>query len=225
MIQLDMAAAERQEFGKGASRRLRRAGRTPAVLYGPKGEPVALSIETAPFVKELVKLQGQMAVINLDLVSGDSAGKRYVIVKEIQKDPVSNALVHADFYEIHLDEPRTLSVNLNLLGTPKGVDLGGFLQVLKTSVLIQGLPLDIPDVIEADISGLKLGGKGLTCGDLKIPSNVTLIEDSDAVCASVVHPKRADAGAEGEEEAGEEETAASDEASGDAAEAEQSDSE
>lgn len=203
MIQLDMAAAERQEFGKGASRRLRREGRTPAVLYGPKGDSVTLSIETAPFVKGLLKLQGQNAVINLEFSDGGSTEKRYVIVKEIQKDPVSNALVHADFYEILLDEPRTLSISLRLTGTPKGVDLGGHLQVQMDHVLLQGLPLDMPDFIEADITGLELGGKGLTCGDLDIPPSVTLMEEADKLCASVVHTKRVAEPGEGAEETAE----------------------
>ena len=185
MIQVDMAALVRQDFGKGASRRLRSAGNTPAILYGRHSEPKALTMETKQLVKELLKISGRNAVITLDV----DGGKHHVMVKEIQTDPVMDTLVHADFLEISIEAPAMYTVPLNIVGTAKGVDLGGFLQVSKKGGLVKGLPLDIPDSIEVDVTALELHGKGINCSDLNIPGNITLQEDDAALCMSVVTPK------------------------------------
>jgi large subunit ribosomal protein L25 len=195
MIQVDMTASVRQDFGKGASRRLRSAGNTPAILYGQNSEPKALTMETKQLVKQLLKISGRNAVITLDV----DGGKHHVMVKEIQTDPVRDTLVHTDFLEISLETPAIFTVPLNFVGTAKGVDMGGFLQVSKEGVLVKGLPLDIPDSIEVDITALELNSKGIICGDLNIPENITLLEDDAALCVSVVTPKRLAIETEGEE--------------------------
>jgi large subunit ribosomal protein L25 len=191
MLQVDMAATIRQGFGKGAMRSLRQQGQTPAVLYGPKTEPLSLSLATKEFSKALLFLHGQNAVITLGVEGDKSAKKRYVMLKEVQTDPVRDTVVHADFYEISLQEPLTLSVPLKFSGTPKGVDMGGVLHTPITSILLRGMPLDIPDSIEIDVTALELNGPGITCKKLAIPENVTLLEDEDRLCAEVVHPSRA----------------------------------
>lgn len=203
MLRVDMAATLRQNFGKGAARTLRRAGMTPAVLYGQGNESVSLSLETRGFTKQLVKIHGQNVVVALD-VEGDGVNqKRHVMLKEVQKNPVTDLPIHADFYEISLEQPMTLPVSLRLHGQAKGVDLGGVLNVARHEVHLKGLPLDIPDWIEADITSLELGGKGLICGDLAIPENVELLDEAETVCVSVIHPKRAEASVSGGEEGAE----------------------
>lgn len=193
MLQVDMTARVRQDFGKGAMRRLRRSGQTPAVLYGPKSEPLALSLETKNLTKELLKMHGQNAVVGLDIEGGETKKKLHVMIKEIQKNPIQDTVVHADFYEISLEKPTTLYVPIEVKGTPKGVDMGGILHLPVRKVLMRGLPLDIPDRIETDISALELDGPGLTCKDLAIPENVTLLDDEDKVCAVVLRATRAEA--------------------------------
>ena len=188
MLQVDLTAAARKDFGKGASRRLRRDGRTPAILYGPKAETMALSVETDSFTKSLRKIHDQNAIINLDIADSGSKIKRHVMVKEIQKDPVQDNLVHADFLEISLDRPLTMPVLIKYIGTPKGVDLGGILQISARTVHIKGMPLDLPDYIEADVTFLDLEGTSLTCSQLNIPGNVSMAEDPDMTCARVVWP-------------------------------------
>ena len=209
MLQIDMAATVRQNFGKEKMRSLRQEGRTPAILYGPKTDPLAMSLETKGFTKALLFLHGQNAVFTLDVEGGKSKKKRHVLLKEIQKDPVRGTVVHADFYEINLKESLTLPVPLKFLGTPKGVDMGGVVNIQMPSVLMKGLPLNMPDEIEIDITELELGGPGVTCGDLPLPENAELLEDGESVCASVVHPAKIDEPEVAvEEEGGEEEGAA-----------------
>jgi large subunit ribosomal protein L25 len=217
MLQLDVAAKVRQNFGKEAMRSLRHQGRTPAILYGPKTDPLALSVETKDFTHSLLFLHGQNAVFALEVEGGgESKEKRHVLLKEVQTDPVKDTVLHADFYEISMDEELTLHVPLKFNGKPKGVDMGGILNIVLHGALVKGRPLDIPDELDVDISGLELNGPGITCGEIVLPANVTLVEDVGKVCASVIHPSRAvDASAaEGETPAGAGEAAGEKESSG-----------
>ena len=182
MLQVDVTARVRSNFGKGAARSLRRAGQTPAVLYGPKIDPIALELDTRSFTKTLLGLQRRNAVVTLDVEGGD---KRHVLIKELQVHPVQDTLTHADFYEIVLDEPSVFSVPIQYEGKAVGVEMGGELSIHITSVDIQGKPLDIPDFIPLDISSLELGDK-LTCSDMSIPENVSLLDDADKVCIAIV---------------------------------------
>ena len=204
MLQVDITASMRQNFGKGAARSLRRSGKTPAILYGPKSDPVPLSLDTAVFTKALMAIHGQNAVVSVNIEGAKSKKKRHVMLKEVQKNPVMDTLVHADFYEVELDEPLTLVVSFNFVGTSVGVDLGGVLNVSRSGVHLKGLPLEIPDVIEVDVTDLELGAKGLTFGGLSIPGNVTMLEDEDTVFVSVIHPKQVEEEVEEAAEEGEE---------------------
>ncbi|MCW5204125.1 50S ribosomal protein L25 [Desulfobulbus sp. US2] len=185
MIQVDIPAAVRTVFGKGESRRLRMDKKTPAVVYSKGEEALALQFDEAALYKNLLFIHGRNAVVTLD-VEGDSAGKRHVLVQEIQKDPVQEEVLHVDFLEIDLDSTRKFNVDLRLTGVAKGVDLGGELNVSKQSLVLQGRPLDIPDEIVVDITALERGGEGISCKDLAIPENVEMLENLEAVCAVVI---------------------------------------
>lgn len=214
MLQLDLTARVRQTFGKGAARVLRRAGQTPAVLYGPKVDSLALELDTKSFTKALLSVHRQNVVINLDIDDGKKTSKRHVMTKELQTDPVQDTLVHADFYEISLDEPMTLDVPLKFTGKAKGVDMGGELQIAMTKVALKGNVLDLPDVIEIDVTPL-MAGQSFCCKDIQIPENVKLQKDAEKVCVSVISAEMAaaahaaaDAAAEAAEVAQAEEAAA-----------------
>ena len=184
MLQVDMPAAVRTVFGKGEARRLRRNNLTPAVLYSGGKEPLALQFDANELYKHLLFIHGRNAVVTLK-IDGDQKEVRHVLVKEIQKDPVSDQVLHVDFLEIALDQVIEFEVPLRFIGTAKGVDMGGELRVFRNSVTLRGNPLDIPDEIETDITALERGGAGLKLGDLKIPQSVTMLEDEDAVCVTV----------------------------------------
>lgn len=185
MLQVDVVARVRHNFGKGAARTLRRAGKTPAVLYGPALAPLALELETKPLTKALLAIHRHNAIINLDVDDGKAVSKRHVMVKEIQTDPVQDNVIHADFLEVSLEKPMTFIVPLVFKGKPKGVDMGGDMVVGKTEVVLKGKALDIPDCIQVDVSPLELGAT-LKCGDLNIPASVTLQDPAGKVCVSVI---------------------------------------
>lgn len=204
MIQIDLNANTRAQFGKGAARTLRRAGKTPAVLYGPKLEAMALDLNSRDFTKSLLMLQRRNAVVTLTIeADGGKSEKRYALIKEIQTDPVRNTLVHADFMEISVDEPMVFEVPIQLKGMAKGVDLGGEVHAPINTVTLKGVVLDIPDAVEVDVTSMVIGDKVL-CQDLDIPNNMTMLNNGEQVCVSVTVAARIEeedelgAGEEGE---------------------------
>jgi len=207
MIQQDMTAAVRQDFGKGATHRLRQSGYAPAILYGKKAEPIALAMETKTLTKNLLRLHGHNAVVSLDIEGQKGKKKHHVLIKDVQTDPVTDSVLHVDFFEIDLDKEIVLDVPVVYTGTAKGVDMGGILNIMAHTVKIKGMPLAIPDEITVDVTPLEVAHHGISCGDLVIPGNVTLEEEPGKICVSVVAPKAAveeiagEAAAEAEEEA------------------------
>lgn len=210
MIQQDMTAAVRQNFGKGATHRLRQSGYAPAILYGMKAEAIALAMETKTLTRNLMRLHGHNVVVSLDIEGEKGTNKHHVLIKAIQTDPITNALLHVDFFEIDLDKEIVLDVPMVYTGTAKGVDLGGILNIMAHTIRIKGMPLAIPDEITVDVTPLELTSHGITCGDLTIPGDVALEDEPDKLCVSVVAPKTV-----------EEETAAAEEVAEPAAAAEE----
>jgi len=210
MIQQDMTAAVRQNFGKGATHRLRQSGYAPAILYGMKAEAIALAMETKTLTRNLMRLHGHNVVVSLDIEGEKGTNKHHVLIKAIQTDPITNALLHVDFFEIDLDKEIVLDVPMVYTGTAKGVDMGGILNIMAHTIRIKGMPLAIPDEITVDVTPLELTSHGITCGDLTIPGDVALEDEPDKLCVSVVAPKTV-----------EEETAAAEEVAEPAAAAEE----
>ena len=199
MIQQDMTAVIRKDFGKGAAHRLRQNGYAPAILYGKKSEPIALAMEIKTLTRDLMRLHGHNVVVSLD-IEGEKGKKRHnVLIKDTQTDPITDTILHVDFLEIDLDREVVLDVPVVYTGTAKGVDMGGILNVMEHTVKIKGLPLAIPDDITVDVTSLELTSHGITCGDLVIPGDVTLEEELDKVCVSVVAPKAVEEEVEEEE--------------------------
>jgi large subunit ribosomal protein L25 len=184
MLQFEMSANLRETLGKGAARKMRRNGKTPGIVYGPGMEPISLELDTKTITKLLLNIQRRNAVLSLEVIGPKEKGRRHVIVKEIQSDPITEELTHADFYEIALEKPVTLRVPLVYMGKAKGVDMGGDLVISRDSVTVKGKMLDIPDTIQVDITNLEPGA-GMTCQDLEIPASISLVDKPDSVCVAV----------------------------------------
>jgi large subunit ribosomal protein L25 len=184
MLQVRLDSTVRTVFVKGPMRQLRMREITPANLYSGGRETVSLQLDTPKLYKNLLFIHGRNAVVTLQ-VEGDVAGERHVLVQEIQKEPVSGSLIHVDFLEIDLQKAAKFTVPIEYVGTAKGVDLGGELHVFKDTLQLRGCPLDIPDVIQVDITSLEQGGAGLTYGDLPVPANVEMLEKASVTCVAV----------------------------------------
>jgi len=181
MLQVDISASTRKSFGKGAMRRLRVSGNTPAVLYGNDKDVISLQLETKPFLKTLYQISRKNAVVTLTIDGDDS---RQVMMQEVQTDPVTDSLIHADFYEINTDKVRLYSIPVEFQGVAKGVEGGGEMVVHDGTVKVEGLPLDIPDVITVDVTSLEIGDS-IKFADIALPDNVSLLSDANLNCVVV----------------------------------------
>lgn len=183
MLQVEVTAQLRTKFGKGAARTLRRAGQTPAVVYG-KQDSLALELNSHDFTKALLSIHRKNAVINLTITDGKKQSVKHVVTKEIQTDPLLNSVVHADFYEISLDAPMVFVVPIRYTGKAKGVDMGGDMSIAKEKLTLKGKALEIPDAVEVNVSALGIGEK-MSFADIQLPAGVTMLDASETVCVSV----------------------------------------
>ncbi len=163
-------------------RRLRVSGNTPAILYGNNKDVMALQLETNSFLKTLFQISRKNAVVNL-AINGDET--RHVMMRDIQTDPVTDSLIHADFLEIDLGAPKRFTVPVEFTGVAKGVDLGGELVVHSSSVVIEGLPLEVPDAITIEISDLGIGDS-IAFSDVELTGGLSMVTDGATLCIEVI---------------------------------------
>jgi large subunit ribosomal protein L25 len=194
MHRLQLEVTTREETGKGAARRTRRAGQVPAVLYGAGIEPVSLRIDR----RTLERVVHSGANTLLDLRGPDSVKGKIALVKELQRDPLSREAVHCDLHAIDTRKKLHVSIPLHFAGKPAGVEMGGVLDILARELEIVCLPMIIPDSIDIDVSALEIGD-AIHVRDLPLAEGIEVVTDSALTLVHVV-PPRVDrpAAAEGE---------------------------
>lgn len=189
MAEIVVAAQSRTETGKNVNRRLRTQGLVPGILYGAKQEAVPVAVSPKDVGAVLRSAAGENTLFDLDL----GGKRRKVILKEYQLEPINGHLLHADFYEIALDKPLEVKVHVELTGIPVGVKVqGGILDFVTRELSVECLPLDIPEKITVDVSGVELG-KHLRVSDLTIPPKVTVLTEAGLVVVHVVAPRAEEA--------------------------------
>jgi len=185
MKEIVLRARARTESGKEYARKLRRNGFVPAVLYGPETETRHLEVETKTFLALVRGGLGENVIVNL-LLDATEKGKRKVLVREVQRDPVTGDILHVDFHQISLTKKLTIEIPIHLIGTPEGVADGGIMQHALRELQIECLPTAIPEKIEVDVSHLKIGDS-VHVGDVTV-ENAEILSDSKSSIVSVVPP-------------------------------------
>ena len=190
METVDLACEKRAVRPKGLANRLRRQGHIPAVLYGnlSAATPVAVA---AYELNARVSSAACQRLIRLKSASSELDGK-HVILKQVQRTPVSGVILHVDLLEVDLAKPLRVQVPLKFSGRPAGAIEGGILQPLEREVLVECLPLEIPEVVEVDVSPLGIH-EVLHVSALKFTGNVRPIFDSDYPVVTVLPPTVAEA--------------------------------
>jgi len=173
---MELKAQKRETTGK-ATRRLRRQGRLPAVVYGQRA-PASVELDTHEFERVYAR-SGKTQLIDLVLGSGRPSK---VLVKEVQVSPRYNTLLHVDFHQVSLRERLQVEVPVSVAGEAEPVRAGeaDVLQVLH-SVRVECVPTLIPEVIEVDISGLAQVDDAVRLSDLRLAEGVTVVGDPDEV--------------------------------------------
>lgn len=187
---VDLQANVKEGRGKEIAKKLREEGLVPGVVYKKGDETINLKIDKKAMAKALHTEAGENVIIKLHIEGLEKRKERTVVLKEIQKDPIKDYLLHVDFQEISLTE--TLKVKVPILG--KGEAIGvkqedGVSQHILWEVEVECLPTNIPEKIEVDISGLKVGD-AIYVKDIQVSEGVKILDDPEAVVFSVEHAKK-----------------------------------
>jgi large subunit ribosomal protein L25 len=213
-----LGVQEREQLGSRHSRRLRKQGYIPGVLYG-KSEARAIAVQERELRTAMSGASGLHAI--LDVVLEGQKTVHPSILADYQQDPVRGTIAHVDLREVRLDQPIQAVVVVQLVGEAEGTKVGGVLSLVSRELHVEALPMDVPDHIDVDVSPLEIGDV-LRLEDLPAVPNVTFLDDAhETVIATVSAPRvevePEEAVEEGEEVEGEAEEG--EEQAGEAAEA------
>jgi len=186
MSETALVVESRASTGKGAARKLRAAGRIPAVLYGQGKASLPLTIDPRALEKVL-RSGGANALLDLTVEGRPELGSPVALVKELQRHPIRGTIVHADLYQVDLTRTVEVEVPVHLVGKAKGLDFGGILEHSLREIALECLPRSIPAAIEVDITNMELGDV-IHVRDLVLPAGVSLLTDPDLGVVHVALP-------------------------------------
>jgi len=183
-----LTVARRERLGSSETRRLRRQGLVPGVLYG-RDAPISICIEERELRRALTGAGGLHSILDVQV---DGTGKSHAsILKDYQVDAVRGHVTHVDLQEVRLDQPIHATVTVQLHGgeDAPGVREGGVLSQPLRELNVQALPLEVPEHIDLDVSHMATGDT-LRVSDVRVPEGVTLLDDPETVVATVTAPTR-----------------------------------
>jgi large subunit ribosomal protein L25 len=184
---IKLEVTERESTGSRESRRLRRAGMIPGVLYGRGAAPHAISVPERDLRRALGGSGGLHTI--LDVVLAGQKTTHASILKEYQQDPIRGRVTHIDLQEVRLDQPIQASVVVTLVGDSVGVREGGVLSQVSREINVEALPMEIPEHIDLDISAMAIGDS-IRLSELTAPEGVTFLDDpEETVLATVTMPR------------------------------------
>lgn len=185
MKSVELNAFPRTAHGRGEVKKLRTAGRVPAVIYGRHNKPQNLEINTRDLENLIHHSASENVLVDLTL---PEKGRRLALVQEVQHHPLTGSLVHVDLHEVAENEKVTVMIAVESTGEAKGVKTGGgVLEHVLFKVKARALPKDLPEVIHVDVSDLDIG-KSIHIGDIKPPQGVEILGDAKVVVLSVAAP-------------------------------------
>jgi len=184
MALIDLEVSPRQETGKNPNRRLRVAGTIPAVIYG-HGDNAKISVSLRSLQLAMIKGDGSRSILR---VKGAGLDGTTVVIRELQRHPVTDRIIHADLGRVRMDEKIVFTVPITLVGQAPGVKFGGFLSQLLRKVEVRCTPDLVPSHLDADISGLQLG-KSLHVSDLQVGQGVEILTPAEDPIAIVAIPR------------------------------------
>lgn len=184
MERIELQAQKRESVGKTLSS-LRKEGFLPSVVYGHNFEAVPIQIKYVDFEKAF-KMAGESTLINLRIEDKEEPA----VIKDIQKDPVSDKIIHADFYRVNLKEKIKAKVPLVIVGESEAVKNGGILVKTVNELEVEALPQDLPHEFQIDISGLQNFGDHVQIKDILISDKVKVEANSEDIVALVQEPRK-----------------------------------
>ena len=185
-VKTGIRATRRHETGKGVARRLRAAGKVPAVLYGKDLEPIPLTIDAREALYLFHSISVENTIVNVQI--DDDKEELETLVREIQMHPFRPDLIHVDFYTIERGVALEVDIPANYIGTPQGVRDGGVLEVILHELRVKCIPSLIPDIIEIEISRLDIGDS-IHASEISTDEGVELLTDPGQTLCLVSAPR------------------------------------
>jgi large subunit ribosomal protein L25 len=196
MDNVDIVVHKRDVTGTRASKRLRKEGLIPGVIYGHGKEAVLIAVEPHALRDALSTAAGTHAILNVTF-EGQKRGHK-AIVKEMTLDRVKSNVIHVDLQEIRLDETIETTVSIRFEGESRGVKAGGLLEEAVREVTVKGVVTEIPEHLVMDITELDVNST-LKVADLQVPEGIEVLADPEDVLCSVLPPRKVVEEVEGEE--------------------------
>lgn len=187
-MKFDAQTQVRRSSGKGVARQLRRNGKIPGVLYG-RGTSILLTIDPAVVRKILLAQGGSTGLITVQIQDDTQTTERVAVIQDYQVDPITGAILHVDFFEVSMDKPVRVKVQVRMVGeTPIGVKRDkGVLHHSLRELHVECLPGSIPDQIDVDASALGIG-QGIHVRDLQLDEGLRILDDADQMVVNVSAP-------------------------------------
>ena len=183
MAEVKLNVEVRDARGKGAARRARAAGKVPGIVYGKGIDPISIAVDRREFVTALLTDAGMNVLLDLQ-IDGDSV---LTLARDLHRDPVRGTLLHADFVKVDLTQEVEVEVPIHVVGEAPGVKEGGVLEHPLFNLNVRCLPGDVPESIEADVSGLAIG-ESLRVSDLSEGRKFEILNDPDSPVVTIVAP-------------------------------------
>jgi large subunit ribosomal protein L25 len=180
---LELTANVRKLTGKGISRALRRQGLIPGVLYGPKSEPIPISVDMSDIEKLFKHSGSNQAPLNVTIKNGELV-KKTAMIKDLQLHPVSRRFLHIDLYEVAMDKKIQVKVPIVLTGMAKGTEAGGTLQLIRREIDVLCFPLDIPEFITIDVTEMQIGDS-IHIEEVPVSGNIEILADTNFTVVAV----------------------------------------
>jgi large subunit ribosomal protein L25 len=199
MREIPLSAQKRETSGKGPARRNRESGVIPGIVYGPEIESFSVAVNEKDLHRALKRAGTTSFIYNLSV----NGSENKVVLREIQRDPITSEIMHIDFHAISMNKPLYISIPITFTGTPEGVKSeGGIMQVAMRHLEISCLPKDIPEIIEVNVEELNIGD-AIHVSDIEL-ENVDILDSEQRTIVVIAAPTVVAEPAEEEEAEGEE---------------------
>lgn len=189
MAMMELAAVRRHGTGKEINRKRLAAGRVPGVVYGKRLETRAIEFDRRELEKFLATARRGTVVVRMSVADGAEAKESYAVLKEFQTHPLTDRIVHVDFYEVALGQKFRIEVPLRIRGKAAGIELGGILEQVVRSIEVECTPDNVPGHLEVDVTPLGIGDS-LHLSDIAFPGGVHPVEKDATMTVVSVHAPR-----------------------------------
>ncbi len=195
-MQASLTAQVRDEFGKERAKKIRAQGRVPGVIYGTAREPEHVVISSHDLEVLAQRIHGQTVLVDLQVIKKDGSKEtEKIFVRELQRDPVTEKIIHADLLRVDLAKPVILEIPVAAVGVPAGVKMGGLLETLARTVTVRCLPEKAVPHVDIDVSQIGIN-ESIHVSEVVWPEGLEMLTDEDTALFTVLGKR----GLEAEEE-------------------------